>query len=95
MGLSPFRICGNLPFLYVADILIYFSSFTDFRAGFGAGWIVFAGWRADSSVKKVAAQGIPGGRTGREAGSKAGWRTIGPDGRKKPARPGFAGMDRE
>jgi hypothetical protein len=34
---------------------MYFLSFTDFRAGFGAGWIVFAGWRADSPVKKLAA----------------------------------------
>ena len=74
---------------------MYFLSFTDFRAGFRAGWIICAGWRADSRVNKGAAQGIPGGRTGRKAGSKAGWRAIGSDGRKKPARPGFAGMDHE
>ena len=47
---------------------MYFLGFTDFRAGFGAGWIVFAGGRADSSVKKGAAQGIPGGR---RAGKRA------------------------
>ena len=55
----------------------------------------FCRGRADSSVKKGAAQEIPGGRTGRKAGSKAGWRAIGPDGRKKAARQGVAGMDRE
>jgi hypothetical protein len=55
LGPSPFRIRGNLPFLYLFDIFMYFLSFTDFRAGFGAGWIVFAGWRADSPVKKLAA----------------------------------------
>ena len=77
MGPSPFRICGNLLFLYVFDILIYFFCFTDFRAGFGAGWIVFAGWRADSRVNKGAAQGNAGGGTGRKAGRGAGWRTIG------------------
>ena len=85
MGPSPFRIRGNLLFLYVFDIFMYFLGFTDFRAGFGAGWIVFAGWRADSRVNKGAAQGIPGGRTGRKAGRGAGWRAIGPDGRKKAA----------
>jgi len=95
MGLSPFRNRGNLPFLYVFDIIMYFLSFTDFRAGFGAGWIVFAGWRADSRVNKGAAQEIPGGRTGRKAGRGAGWRGLGPDGWEKTARPGFAGMDRE
>ena len=86
MGPSPFRIRGNLLFLYVFDIFMYFLGFTDFRAGFGAGWIVFAGWRADSRVNKGAAQEIPGGRTGREAGSMKGWRAIGLAGRKKPAR---------
>ena len=67
-------------------MLIYFLGFTDFRAGFRAGWIVFSGWRADSRVNKGAAQGIAAGRTGRKAGSKAEWRAIGSDGRKKPAR---------
>ena len=86
MGPSPFRIRGNLLFLYVFDIFMYFLSFTDFRAGFGARWIVCAGWRADSRVNKGAAQGIPGGWTGRKAGSKAGWRVIGLDGWKKAAR---------
>ena len=74
---------------------MYFLGFTDFRAGFGAGWIVFAGWRADSRVNKGAAQGIAGGGTGRKAGSKAGWRASVPDGWEKTARPGVAGMDRE
>jgi hypothetical protein len=55
LGLSPFRICGILLFLYVFDILMYFLVFSDFRAGFGADWIVFAGGRADSRVKKLAA----------------------------------------
>ena len=74
---------------------MYFLGFTDFRAGFGADWIVFPKGRADSRVNKGAAQEIPGGWTGRKAGRGADWRAIGPGGRKKPARQGVAGMDRE
>jgi hypothetical protein len=82
LGLFPFRIRGNLPFLYLFDIFVYFFGFTDFRAGFRAEWIVFAGGRADSRVNKGAAQGILAIRLGRKPASGARRQAPGPEWRR-------------
>ena len=68
MGLFPFRIRGNLPFLYLFDIFVYFFDFYGFPDRV-SGWMdrlcrVAAPFRA----QKVAAQEIPGGR---RAGKRA------------------------